>query len=323
MVPSVQPMTRVLTAIALTLIYGFSLPAQVCEGRNHQVNTATPYVVQQCDRLGVRFVPSDTLSTFGLAWYIPFTGSPFFGPGTTEIQTEDPSTGLPSGTVLASGTLPNAVLPAPGTWITGWFAPVQLDGGTPYWVTYWHIPGLPSEVGVQNNPPGPNVTTASLQTGVVTGNICLMVGATWGPRFSTDRFKVRLMGSACGQSTMTLGAAPAIGTTVPVLISSPTNPLWPYLAAFAAGTTPGIPTGDGRVVPLNPDWLLNLSLAPSPLFLGLSGVLDATGSAVANIVVPGIPSLVGSSVFGAFIVVDVMASSELRVISPPLTVTFQ
>jgi len=52
----------------------------------------------------------------------------------------------------------------------------------------------------------------------------------------------------------------------------------PFIAAAALSDTPGIPLGDGRVVPLNPDALFQFSIyvQPNPIFVGFQGVLNAT-----------------------------------------------
>ena len=60
------------------------------------------------------------------------------------------------------------------------------------------------------------------------------------------------------------------------------------LALSGSGTSPGVPTGDGLMVPLNPDdWFYySIALANTALLPGFQGVLSGTGSANASILFP-------------------------------------
>jgi hypothetical protein len=88
-----------------------------------------------------------------------------------------------------------------------------------------------------------------------------------------------------------------------------------YLAGSSFGSTPGIRI-DNRVLPLNPDPLLQATLGGLPPFLsGYAGVLDQDGIAAGRLSFVGLPQLAGLRFFTAFVVLDPMAPSGIRTIS--------
>jgi hypothetical protein len=125
-------------------------------------------------------------------------------------------------------------------------------------------------------------------------------------------------------ASISLGAAPAIGTLLPVNISSPNDPSKLFICGFAAGDTPGIMLPDMRVIPLNLDPLLDLSLMPgNGIFQNNVNTLDGNGDATALVLVPNTPVIVGLSIYAAFVIPDPMAPFGIGTISPGLTITFQ
>jgi hypothetical protein len=125
--------------------------------------------------------------------------------------------------------------------------------------------------------------------------------------------------SSGGGTTLTLPAPAAIGTTVNLDLFSPTDPNQAYLCGFALGTLPGIDLGNGQVVPLNADPLLIFSLSlNNGVFFNTSGLLSAVGGATVTIVVPNLPTLVGATIYSAFVVADTGSPSGIGTISPAL-----
>ena len=117
---------------------------------------------------------------------------------------------------------------------------------------------------------------------------------------------------------------PAIGSQLGIQLTSPLDAGRPYVCGFAVGSAPGIPLPNGRVVPLNPDWLLALSLMPAnPFFLGTLGSLDATGGATVAMMIPPEPLLVGATIQSAFAVGSSSAPWGIGTISAALPITFQ
>lgn len=122
--------------------------------------------------------------------------------------------------------------------------------------------------------------------------------------------------------TLALGAPPVVGTTFPLNIRSICDANDAFLCGFAVGTFPGIVLSDLRVVPLNFDDLLVLSLTPgNGIFSGNSGLLDGAGAAAVTIAVPNFPPLVGLTFYGAFVVSDLSNPTGIGTISPALPIT--
>ncbi len=90
-----------------------------------------------------------------------------------------------------------------------------------------------------------------------------------------------------------------------------------YVLALSFGNTPGIMLPDRRIIPLNLDQLLLLSLqAPQAIGLFNSvGVIPPFGSATAFMQLPHIPELNGLTVYAAFVTIDPRAPSGIRDIS--------
>jgi hypothetical protein len=120
---------------------------------------------------------------------------------------------------------------------------------------------------------------------------------------------------------LTLGAAAMAGAALPVVLLSPGEGGRPYACAFSAGTSPGIPLGDGRFIPLQPDGLFWYSLDPSNLlFTNNLGVLGAQGSAFCTALIPASPPLTGLTVYAAGATGDPAASLGISRITPALAI---
>ena len=96
-----------------------------------------------------------------------------------------------------------------------------------------------------------------------------------------------------------------------------------YVLAFSLGTTPGIPLGDGRVIPLNFDPLLLLSIQV-PQSFGLEnsiGILE-DGGAQARLAVPYITEMRGLTVYAAFVAIYPQGAQPFVSISNAVPLTF-
>ncbi len=120
---------------------------------------------------------------------------------------------------------------------------------------------------------------------------------------------------------------PRIGQSITVKLSDHGNPNTPYIVLMSVtGTTPGIPIGDSRVIPLNYDGVFEGSLY-FPTALGLQNsqsTLDNQGNAVASWSIPNLPLLAGLKVSFAFVTLDLtqpQLPKLIKSISDSVTVT--
>ena len=93
---------------------------------------------------------------------------------------------------------------------------------------------------------------------------------------------------------LTMQGIPKVGGSVNFTIFDPNQPNREYAFILgASGTTPGIPLGDNRVIPVNADDILVLSfLQPNALGLvNTPGVLDNTGRGTVTWNIPNLPFL--------------------------------
>lgn len=126
-------------------------------------------------------------------------------------------------------------------------------------------------------------------------------------------------------ATLTGTGTGSIGSTFTLNLDSQSTPGVPYLLALAAGSQPGIVLPDNRVIPLNPDAIFSLSLQPGiPNFAGFSGLIGPPGSATASaaILIPAAPSLIGLTIYSAFVTGDPLQVWGIGAISNALAITF-
>lgn len=124
--------------------------------------------------------------------------------------------------------------------------------------------------------------------------------------------------------TISLSGTPSIGGTITLNLEDRLNPNTPYLLVASLGTAPGIPLGDGRVVPLNADGVFYIFLFSCP-FIGcvnFSGLLDANGQATASWTIPGF-AIPGINIKFAFVTVDgtLPIPQQIVSISTPVSCT--
>lgn len=104
--------------------------------------------------------------------------------------------------------------------------------------------------------------------------------------------------------TVTITGTPSAGNTLTFNLSAPLSPNQTYVLALSAGNA-GIPIGDGRSVPLDPDLLFVVSVIdPGAIgFTGSAGVLNVQGGALSTLTLPaGTPA--GVTVHAAFVIAD-------------------
>jgi len=114
----------------------------------------------------------------------------------------------------------------------------------------------------------------------------------------------------------------SIGSTIKFHIVDPSRSGAPYFLAFAFGNSPGIVLPDGRIIPLNYDDLLLLSLN-NPASIGLSnniGYLNNNGYANVTLAIPNSASLIGATFYAGFITTNTQAT-QIAGISPAINIT--
>ena len=124
---------------------------------------------------------------------------------------------------------------------------------------------------------------------------------------------------------LTIIGSPNIGTTVNLSVFDPLQIGNKYVVMLSFGTSPGIPLGDGRVIPLNLDMLLLLSLQ-APALIGLSNninFIDPQGYGASTWNIPNIPEIVGLTVYAGFVTIDHTRPVPIASISNAVPITIQ
>ncbi|MBI4020735.1 MAG: hypothetical protein HY369_00665 [Candidatus Aenigmarchaeota archaeon] len=125
-------------------------------------------------------------------------------------------------------------------------------------------------------------------------------------------------------ATLAVSGTPQKLGTITYALSDLGNPGALFLLLFSLGSSPGIPLGDGRTVPLNYDSTFQLSLQTPALF-GLNNsvaFLDATGSSQATWTIPGyVP--VNTTLYAAYVTIDpaLPFPQSILSVSNPVNVT--
>lgn len=131
--------------------------------------------------------------------------------------------------------------------------------------------------------------------------------------------------SGAGPASLALAAPAVVGQSTILNLASPADPNLAFFCGFSTGDTPGTTLANGQYVPLNQDWLLELSLVPSNgIFFNNLSLFDGAGLAAVIIAVPNVPALSGATIYGAFVVEAPGATTwMLGTISPSLAITIQ
>jgi len=128
-------------------------------------------------------------------------------------------------------------------------------------------------------------------------------------------------------ATITLTGNASVGNNLILNINDPQNANKPYILSAAFGSSPGIPLIDGRIIPLNEDWLFNAVLYVPSLF-GFSnsiGSLDSQGNAQVIWSIPNLPFFQNANISFSFATLN-HNEQGLRVIqsiAPAVNITIQ
>jgi hypothetical protein len=155
------------------------------------------------------------------------------GAGVVEVRTTNPSTGLPSDTILGSGNYVDAqmgggivIFPVGGWHGATFISPVVLSNAVPYWITFRLGPPFDTTVPPNGSSflaidisPSPEPTPYTTQA---------VSGGAWQPAQTDQFFKIRVLsndctaptptgsvttiGSGCGSATLTTTGSPALGS---------------------------------------------------------------------------------------------------------------
>jgi hypothetical protein len=124
---------------------------------------------------------------------------------------------------------------------------------------------------------------------------------------------------------LALSGTPSVGSSVNVFVDSPDDGGLQYRMAASTSTYPAVFYGD-RYIPIQKDWLTNISLNPAnPVFKNFSGFLDAAGQTSAPLInIPADPGLVGTEFFVVALTYNPPGTpSSLKNVSAPLSITVQ
>jgi len=94
-----------------------------------------------------------------------------------------------------------------------------------------------------------------------------------------------------------------------------------YQLVLAASDRTGIYLTSTRRLPVDLDSIFIFSILGGPLFTNFAGTLDAQGRAVGQFTIPGDPSMIGVSIYGAFVNLDPVGSPTIRTISNRVVIT--
>ena len=131
-----------------------------------------------------------------------------------------------------------------------------------------------------------------------------------------------LLETAGPSPTFTKVGSGSIGTTVTFTYTSPGDAGKQALIGWSLGTSPGIPLGSNRWLPLNHDFLMDLALGGNPFLAPTWPVLDGAGQAQSVLLIPNETWLVGFTTWLAGITIDPGYQFTIKTWSPALSVTF-
>lgn len=285
---------------------------QVCHGYNYATNSASNFQVLAGAEQGILYVVPATAPFVADQVQLFFANPPGTGgvisitpaQGTMRIETADPLTGLPSGTVLATGPVASGntgIIAIGAGWHGFSFPPITFAANQLIWVifTVAPYPG-PGNLGVQNG--GPDTVTSSQNTG--TGWTSLSVANRFKLRFRSPNCNPAgtgpqwvTVGAGCYSSTgfvptLTPNGLPALGANVSLNVGNALPGQMAHLF-FSIGVASNGATILPNGCPLWLDWTSFLSffqLGINPL---LQLPVDATGSASFPLGVPVDVGIIG------------------------------
>ncbi|MDP1694121.1 MAG: LamG-like jellyroll fold domain-containing protein [Candidatus Woesearchaeota archaeon] len=125
--------------------------------------------------------------------------------------------------------------------------------------------------------------------------------------------------------TLQMSGTPRVGQTITFTLSDPSQPNTPYIFAVAGSALPGIPLGDGRVIPLMDDIIFRLSLVAPQTFgmVNSFGTLNSNGQAIVTINIPNQSFLANIHVVVAYVTLDLNRPLPdfITAVSPEVPIT--
>lgn len=285
-----------------------SPPQQVCHGYNYANNNASIFQVLAGVEQGILYVVPTTAPFVADQVQLFFASPPGTGgiisitpaQGTMRLESADPLTGLPSGSVLASGPVGSGnsgnsgVIAIGAGWRGFSFPSITFASNQLVWVIFnvSPYPG-PGNLGVQNS--GPDTVTSSQNT-----------GAGWSSLSVANRFKLRFrspncnppgtgaqwvtIGSGCYASTgfiptLTPNGLPTLGANVSLTVGNAIPGQIAHLF-FSIGVVSSGATILPNGCPLWLDWTSFLSFVQSGINPLIQLPVDALGTASFPLGVP-------------------------------------
>ena len=128
-------------------------------------------------------------------------------------------------------------------------------------------------------------------------------------------------------ATISMQGTPSPGNTITFQINNPEYPNANYVFSGSFGNSPGIPLPDGRIIPLNNDWLFNALLYLPQLFgfYNTIGTLSSQGHGTVTWQIPNIPGASGVTLHFSFITVEYNSQGQAIItsIAPAIPITLQ
>ena len=121
---------------------------------------------------------------------------------------------------------------------------------------------------------------------------------------------------------LTLSGSTKIGQTALLDLTAARSTSRPYVLGASFGDQPGIAVPGPRMIPLEPDALFYSFWVLPEIFKNFSGSLSASGTAQAQVAIPDLPLVVGTTMYTAFVTLDPAAPGGMRDISASRPITF-
>jgi hypothetical protein len=122
--------------------------------------------------------------------------------------------------------------------------------------------------------------------------------------------------------TLSKSGSDRLGTITSLTYTSPGDAGAGYLVGIALGTSPGLPLGCGRTLPLNADALFIASLLPGSPIVNGTGTLPGSAQIVAQLFIPPIPALAGITVHAGGLTLASDYPFQVKKFSPAVAITF-
>ncbi|MAG33091.1 MAG: hypothetical protein CL908_19610 [Deltaproteobacteria bacterium] len=293
-------------AFAITATPLLAQNPQVCHGLNYDASGGTSNTIPAGTELGILYTAPPNTGLDVTNPQLSFANSVSGGGvitiaaarGTIRLETVDPATGLPSGSVIASGQFTGnagSVISVAAGWAgPNYPNPVSIAAGTSIWVIYTRAPFTGDA----------NVRSSTNPTDVVTSSI--NPGGGWGNPIVTTPYRLRFRSTNCnpaganyptwtsvgagcpgslGIPTLTPNGLPTIGSQPTLnVVSGPPGQVGALFWSIGPNLGGGIPLGNGCSL-----WL-DFASFNQLLLAGLNPIqqiiLDANGVGTFSLIVP-------------------------------------